>query len=573
MNFKCEVLGKVRFGNELEDILTLKGVKDINSFLYPNENSLESPYLFKNIEKARDILIKHISCNNTIDLLVDCDVDGYTSAAIIYQYIKQIKPDIKIRCYIHTAKQHGLAEYLTAMCNDNSKLVIVPDAGTGDIEETKCLKNHNKDIIILDHHNISDLGNKGIVINNQLSDKVNDKSMTGVGIVYKFLKVLDDYFNVNIADDYIDLVALGMIADRADLFNLQTRYLILKGLKSIENKTNVNKLLKLLISENSYVLNNKVTINGIAFYICPLLNSIIRLGNLDDKFKLFKSLCNEDSTILYKNKNLNLENYILKLAQSLNRKQRKLIDNTSEKLIKDIEKYKLDSFSIIVCNAKDVVDESFTGLIANKISSIYQRPCLLMRKKGDICKGSGRGNDRSNILDFNKWCVNTGLFEKVSGHQSAFGCEISYKNTNELMKIISKMERINVPIYYVYNEYNSEQIHAEIIKNIAKYNYIWGNNVTEPLFFIKCVPCSIHNIKIKGSKQNILEFTYHNIKFIKFNKTSIISLYNEIINLCENIEFDIVCKFDIDYKFNNTATVIIEDLMFKKSNNVQRFGF
>ena len=76
MSFKIDVLGKVRFGNELEDILKLKGITDINSFLNPTIKNTESELQFDNIETARDILVNHISNNSVIDLLVDCDCDG-----------------------------------------------------------------------------------------------------------------------------------------------------------------------------------------------------------------------------------------------------------------------------------------------------------------------------------------------------------------------------------------------------------------------------------------------------------------------------------------------------------------
>lgn len=239
MGFKIDVLGKVRFGNELEDILKLKGITDINSFLNPTINNTESELQFDNIETARDILINHISNNSVIDLLVDCDCDGYTSAANIYQYIKRIKPSIEIRCFIHKGKVHGLKDVVDSMLLDNSKLVIIPDAGSGDVIECKRLKESGKEVIVLDHHNIRNKdntipNNPAVVVNNQYSSRVIDKAMTGVGITYKFTKLLDKYYGVSYADDYLDLVALGMIGDRADTLNLQTRYLILKGLEQIK---------------------------------------------------------------------------------------------------------------------------------------------------------------------------------------------------------------------------------------------------------------------------------------------------------------------------------------------------
>ena len=473
MSFKYDVLGHVRFGNELEDILKLKGIKDINSFLNPTVKNTESELLFDNIEKARDMFVKHIENKSVIDLLVDCDVDGFTSASNIYQYIKRINPNIEIRCFIHRGKIHGLSEFVDSMCEDDSKLIIVPDAGSGDSKECEKLIKNGKDVIILDHHSIDASDNPAIVVNNQLSNKVTDKAMTGVGITYKFTKLLDKYYGVNYADDYLDLVALGMIGDRADTINLQTRYLILKGLEQIRNKVNKNKLISVLVDAQMYSMNNKITINGIGFYVCPLMNSMIRLGEYEDKCYMFEALCNSDKMLDRKVRgkgvvNMTIQEYVLKACQSSNRKQKKITEESAAVLSEEIKKFNMDKLPILVCNARDDVDSNSTGLIANRLADQYQRPCLLMRRKGDICKGSGRGSDKCEILDFNQWCKDTGLFNKVEGHPGAFGCEIDFENTNKLFSLLSTMRKIDEPTYHVYNVYDANQIHDQIIKNVAK---------------------------------------------------------------------------------------------------------
>ena len=577
MSFKYDVLGHVRFGNELEDILKLKGIKDINPFLNPTIKNTESELLFDNIEKARDVFVKHISNKDVIDLLVDCDVDGFTSASNIYQYIKRLSPDIEVRCFIHKGKIHGLSEFVDSMCEDDSNLVIVPDAGSGDSKECKKLIECGKDVIILDHHSIDASNNPAIVVNNQLSDKITDKAMTGVGITYKFTKLLDTYYGVNYADDYLDLVALGMIGDRADTVNLQTRYFILKGLEQIRNKVNKNKLISVLVDAQMYSMNNKITINGIGFYVCPLMNSMIRLGEYEDKCYMFEALCNSDEMLDRKVRgkgvvNMTIQEYVLKACQSSNRKQKKITEESAAVLSEEIKKFNMDKLPILVCNARDDVDSNSTGLIANRLADQYQRPCLLMRRRGDICKGSGRGSDKCEILDFNRWCKDTGLFNKVEGHPGAFGCEIDFENTNKLFSLLSTMRKIDEPMYHVYNVYDANQIHDQIIKNVAKYDFVWGNTVSEPIFLIKNIPCNKYNLYLLGSKQNKIEFTYHNIKFVKQTKgSSLVSLYKEIISIGDNFEFDIVGRFSIDYKSGKAAQVLIEDWMFYKSDKVQGF--
>lgn len=579
MSFKYEVLGQVRFGNELEDILRLKGVTDIKSFLNLTVENTESELLFNNIEKARDVLIKHIEKNSKIDLVVDCDVDGNTSGAVIYQYIKKIKSSIDIDYFIHTGKLHGLKEFVDRICQDDSSLVIVPDAGTGDVEECKRIIESGKDIIILDHHSISSEGNPAIVVNNQLSDKVTDKAMTGVGVTYKFAKLLDKYYGVDYSDDYLDLVALGMIGDRADTMDLETRFLILEGLNQIRNKSGKNKLIETLVNAQMYSMDNKITMNGIGFYVCPLINSLIRLGEYEDKRYMFEAFVNSDKVLERKVRGkgiveMTIQEYTLKACESSNRKQKKMTEDSAAVLSEEIKEFGLDKFPILICNARDNVDGNSTGLIANRLADQYQRPCLLMRRKGDICKGSGRGYEKCEIRDFNQWCKDTGLFMKVDGHPGAFGCEITFENTNKLFQILSTMKKIDEPTYYVYHVYDASQLHDQIIKNIAKYDGVWGNTVSEPIFLIRNVPCNKYNINLIGSKQNKIEFMYHNIKFTKQTKSrSLAKLYKDILSVGDNIKFDVVGRFGIDSKNGKCPQVIIEDMIFEKSNIEQRFGF
>lgn len=578
MSFKYKLLGEVRMLNEIEDILKLKGIKDINSFLNPTVRNVESELLLDNIEKARDVLVNNIKLNNVIDLLVDCDCDGFSSASVIYQYIKQINKDIQINIYLHKGKVHGLSDVIDEICQSNSSLVIVPDAGTGDSKECAMLYSQGKEVIILDHHNIKPDGNPAIIINNQLSDKVTNKSITGVGIVYKFIKLLDNYYNVNYANYYLDLVTFGMIGDRADVTNLETRYLILEGLKQLKTKTNKNKLLSFFVEKKMYSMNNNVTMNGVAFYINPLVNSMIRLGDFEDKKILFEAMCNSDRMIERKVKGqgivlMSVQEYSYKACESSNNKQKKLTEESANILSEEIETTGLNKYPIIVCNAKDNVDSNSTGLIAGRLSDKYQRPCLLMRRKGDVCKGSGRGNNKCEILDFNKWCKDTGLFEFVNGHDNAFGVSIKFENTNKLFQTLSTMGSIDEPTYYVSGIYEASQLNDLLIKNIAKYDYLWGGGIDEPLFIIKDIPCNKYNLYLIGSKQNKIEFKYHNIKFTKQTRgSSLAALYKEIVDIGDNIKFTVVGRFSLDMRDNKCPQVIIEDLIFEKSNTILGFG-
>src|SRR5205085_11494007 len=109
-------------------------------------------------------------------------------------------------------------------------LVIVPDAGSNQFKEHKQLKERNIDVIVLDHHECNEESGDAIVVNSQLSPDYPNKQFSGVGITYKFCKALDDKLGIKHADEYLDLVAIGNVADSQDMRSLETRYFVLKGL-------------------------------------------------------------------------------------------------------------------------------------------------------------------------------------------------------------------------------------------------------------------------------------------------------------------------------------------------------
>ena len=116
-----------------------------------------------------------------------------------------------------------------------------------------------------------------------------NKSLCGAGVVYKFCEVLDAKLGIKQAQNYMDLVALGEIADVMDRTTIETNYLMLEGLKHIKNEG-----FKTLLNEQSFSLKEKaiepyigLTPIDVAFYIAPLINAITRVGSLSEKETMF----------------------------------------------------------------------------------------------------------------------------------------------------------------------------------------------------------------------------------------------------------------------------------------------
>ena len=144
---------------------------DVNSFLYFGEDKLKA---------AAAALIKCINTDAEAEVIVDSDCDGFTSSALLINYLYDLFPawvNNKLTWFMHTGKQHGLSDFIP---RENTKLIIIPDAGSNDYEYHKKYSDKGIDIIILDHHEAERVSEDAIVINNQLSSYPN-KEMSGVG--------------------------------------------------------------------------------------------------------------------------------------------------------------------------------------------------------------------------------------------------------------------------------------------------------------------------------------------------------------------------------------------------------
>lgn len=207
--------------NLLVELLTMRGVGNAYELLNLNPSVLKDGWKFRNMEEAIELLDLHLLHNDHIHIIMDSDVDGLTSASAMYGYITRAS-DCVVTYDTHTKKQHGLYREIVERIPTDTKLVIIPDAGsdTKSEEWIKMLVNSGYNVLVLDHHEIEGLKdcegiyrneNVGVIVNNQDGYYEND-TLSGVGVVFKFLQVMDSAIprdNVE-AMDFLGLVSLGL---------------------------------------------------------------------------------------------------------------------------------------------------------------------------------------------------------------------------------------------------------------------------------------------------------------------------------------------------------------------------
>ena len=565
--------------NPKQTILLNRGIENWKRYLNLNEDCIHDFNLLKNIDKAVSCFIKHIENKSRIHIIVDSDVDGYTSASMVYRYIKQLGKDINVTYSLHTKKQHGISEDIEIP--KDCELLIIPDAGSNDIEQCKELTEKGIDVIILDHHICDKQNDFAIVVNNQMCDYPN-KNFCGAGIVYKFLKAIDEELWEDYADKMLDIVALGNISDVMDMRECETRYYVDLGLSKIRSK-----LFKALIEKQSYSMNGVVNITSVQFYVTPILNSMIRVGSAEDKDLLFRAFIETDEVFKYKKRGETEESdediYTRAARLCYNAKNRQGKDvqkgvDAIDELIQEKEIYK---DKVMFINVSDILGETLTGLVAIKIAEKYNRPCLLLRRQkvredGSLYYGgSCRNFDNSPIDSLKDFLDSTGTFEFVQGHDNAAGISISRENVAKSIKLCN--ERLaDIDFQKCFNvdfDINASDLSVGFIKAIDEMKDIFGQGIKEPLVHIKNIPIWSENFFVMGKNSNSWKvINDEGYAFVKFNvdvdKDEVLRIYNSNLDREEEYSLgniDVVGTVSIN-NYNNILTpqIIIKDYIFSK---------
>ena len=565
--------------NPKQTILLNRGIENWKQYLNLNEDCTHDFNLLKNINKAVSCFIKHIENKSRIHIIVDSDVDGYTSASMVYRYIKKLGEDIEITYSLHTKKQHGISEDVELPTD--CELLIVPDAGSNDIEQCKELSEKGIDVIILDHHICDKKNNYAIVVNNQMCDYPN-KNFCGAGIVYKFLKAVDEELWEDYTDKMLDIVALGNISDVMDMRDCETRYYVDLGLKKIRSK-----LFKALIEKQSYSMNGVVNITSVQFYVTPILNAMIRVGSAEDKDLLFRAFIETDEVFKYKKRGETEESdediytRVARLCYNAKNRQGKDVQKGVDAIDELIKEKEISKDKVMFINVSDVLGETLTGLVAIKIAEKYNKPCLLLRRQkvredGSMYYGgSCRNFDNSPIESLKDFLDSTGTFEFVQGHDNAAGISIPRENVAKSIELCN--ERLSdVDFQKCFNvdfDINASDLSVGFIKAIDEMKDIFGQGIKEPLVHIRNIPIWSENFFVMGKNLNSWKvINDEGYAFVKFNvdvdKDEVLQIYNSNSDREEEYSLgsiDVVGTVSIN-NYNNILTpqIIIKDYIFSK---------
>lgn len=534
----------------VEQVLVNRGIPydQINHYLNTTDNDILDPRLIPNLDEGAKMLIKHISQNDKVLIQVDSDCDGYTSAALLMNYLYCLFPSFvnnNISYRVHMGKQHGI---IPDTIPEDVKLVIAPDSSSNDYEAHEYLNLSGVDVLVIDHHEADHISEYACIINNQLCDYPT-KSLSGVAMVWKFCCYIDMLLKTDHAQKFLDLVALGLVADMMDVRDFETRRLIDKGLQQIRNP-----YFRGAIDKDQFHFTNEITPIGVAFYIAPLINATTRVGTQEEKLMLFESMLDFRGYELVPSTKRGCKGQAetrveqaCRNCTNIKSRQTKIRDNSLEKIEQIIANQNLLSNKILIVQLDDLItDRNLTGLIANQLMSEYQRPVLILNKieneDGTITwEGSGRGYDKSRLKDFRGFLENNKYVMYAEGHANAFGIGIRDEDINAFITSTnSALDGFDfTPIYNVDFIYKSDELTPDEVIDIAGMKSLWGQGVEEAEIAVEGIKVHKDNIRILSPDKNpTLKIMLPNgINFMKFRSSEeeYDKLYSELGYVTINI--------------------------------------
>ena len=505
-----------------QTILHNRGIQNAESYMSLGPNALNSHMLLPNIIPAVQCLASHLK--DEIHVIVDPDVDGYTSAAMLISYLRKVQPGVRVTWHLHTQKQHGITQDISIP--STAGLLIVPDAGSNDIEACKSISQNGTDIIVLDHHEIEAPNPYAIVVSSQ-SPQYPNHQLSGAGVTWQFLRALDEEFWSEYSPYYADLAALGNIADVMDMRSPETKYIADSGLAFIQNQ-----LLRVFCEKNSFSIQGAIpTVHEIQFYVVPAMNAVIRAGTQSEKALLFRALLEEEETFSYQKRGSphpepeTLFQRVVRLSSNIRNRQNKARDAGLISIREFVSRHAAED-KVLFVNVSDSLSEAYTGLAAMRAAEEYCRPCLLLhRKNGDaeIYSGSARNVSNGPVSNLKEFLSQTGLFEKLLGHSNAFGVEILKSN---IPKAISTCNRLlagfdTSRIYRCDFVFPYKAFSTSFIMDVHALRRLWGQGVEEPYIAIEGIPVVTSCVSILGKQSNTWKFEDEasGVSFLKFSCT------------------------------------------------------
>tara|TARA_B100002051_G_scaffold142947_1_gene135474 strand:+ start:257 stop:2017 length:1761 start_codon:yes stop_codon:yes gene_type:complete len=539
-------------------LLSIRNIEeeDIDFYLKPNiNNHIPDPNKIKDMDIAIKRVAEAILKNQKIGIIADYDVDGSTSASILFKFLKHYNASIILR--IPNRLQDGYGpniKLMREMLSEDVDLLFTLDCGTTANHIIDNIEFKKIDVIVIDHHlSEFELPKVHSIINpNRFDDESDFKQMAAVGVTFLFLmalrKELRNYPKKQTEPNllsYLDLVALGTVCDVVEL-KKYNRLFVIKGLELIHQRHHkgISKLI-----DNSK-LNSAPSSQDLGFIVGPQINAASRI---DDSSLASKLLITNDVE--------QIETISRKLFL-LNEKRKLIESQILEEAIKQAE-IQNDSKYILVYGEN--WHNGVLGIVASKLLDQFNKPTIVI----SFINSNGIGSARSiNGIDLGNIILNAkqkNIILEGGGHALAAGLKLDYKNLNNFKDFLNEsFEKFDNHFFEKVITYDLvisiNEINHSLLNSLEKLQP-FGKGNPEPYFIVSDL--KIDSIKILKNKHILIFFENdlgEKIKGICFNCVG--TNLGDYIEKYRNYNFYFGCTVTPDkFSRDNRPQLIIKDAM------------
>jgi len=389
-------------------------------FLRPALAELADPFRLDHLDGAARRLRQAIAGREDVVVLGDYDVDGVSSTALLVSVLRRFGLSPRFIVPRRMEDGYGLSRSAIdrALEQGVPKLFVALDCGTNSQAEVAYLESRGVDVMVVDHHR-SKSGPLpgGLLVNPHVYDRPDDepwRNLCTVGLVFKLahglLKLLradnDPVAGSIKLRDYLDLVALGTVADLVPLHG-ENRILARYGLQTLEATQRPG--LRALMEVAGVRPGNGLQPVDISFRLGPRINAS---GRLADAALSVELLLSEDRAFCADT---------ARQLDAFNRERQdieRLITDEAERIV---ESQFADRPAIVLYG--DAWHPGVVGIVAGRVSRKYHRPCVVLGNEGEFAKGSGRSVDGVNLVEILAACAD-GL-NSWGGHPMAVGVSVA----------------------------------------------------------------------------------------------------------------------------------------------------
>lgn len=494
----------MRLNSVVLELLNKRGISDaddIEEFLSDKPQKTYNPSLLDDIEAGVDLILAKISEGARICIYGDYDADGITSTSLLIDVLGNLMPRENLDYYIPSRFEEGYGlnmEAVKSIAERGFDLMITVDCGSVSPEEVKYASELGMDVVVTDHHNITDRMAEGILINpRKPGDRYPFKSLSGCGVAFKLAQMIQKKAGLpkSVLSNVLDLVAIGTVGDIMPLTD-ENRTMVKYGLKVINSgrRAGLRRLM-----EAAGLSAGNVDAGNIGYVIVPHLNASGRIEDASQAVRLLTAP-EGDSRI-----EQIVEDLIFK-----NQERRRLQNETYKACTQGMSEGKTDDFIIII---SENAHEGIAGIAAGKIKDAFYRPSVLLTPTGNgeerLLKGTGRSIEGVDLYKLLK--SHEELFLKFGGHAGACGFTMREEDfealKNGLLEDMKKIREENPDIFV--RKYNVDMTMgtgdismelAEQLQRLAPF----GNGNPKPVFKLDNVTLS--DIRFMGSESQHVRF-------------------------------------------------------------------